>query len=31
MIDRQTDRQGVSAGTGIWGSDTHREAVLNGK
>lgn len=29
--DRQTDRQGVSAGTGIWGSDTHREAVLSGK
>lgn len=25
--DRQTDRQGVSAGTGIWGSDTHREVV----
>lgn len=27
----QTDRQGVSAGTGTWGSDTHREAELNGK
>lgn len=28
--DRQKDRQGVSAGTGIWGSDTHTEAVLSG-
>lgn len=28
--DRQTDRQGVSAGTGIWGSDTHREAAQSG-
>lgn len=28
MMDRQTDRQGVSAGTGYRGSDTHREVCL---
>lgn len=28
---KTTDRHGVSAGTEIWGSDTHKEAVLSGK